>query len=430
METEPKNQPEALNPPENKESAEDLEIARLRTVFGADDAKFSIENAGSDEPKFTVHKKIQVEQNNKPPAEMNLFVEGRHKKDEGVWQIDQGEISAAEGKLSFEKLIPKNHHLVVDPNKEDFYRASDNRISLSKLTNTDDVVVLLHEAGHAKDFNEHPDRRKEETFRTAVMIHENLSHKYSPEDLTRMIKNTSSQERTAWANAIKETRRSKLPLQEKIKERAAFSLATYDERIAGLHYRGSGPEQFMSSGQRKIMRTEQGKKELDNATLKLYGQRAQFITEHIEQETAVLPKNEVFFKSQEKEASYAVRFFGPGAMSVTKLSKHGPAKENLRSISAIVGSARIIHVNEKIDGDITESVNLDILDPKIATLKEAKTVHRIADELFSDVESEKPQLITQTFKALYPDATNQGSLKEMQATSRLYQELKGRSENT
>ncbi|KKP32510.1 MAG: hypothetical protein A2360_03960 [Candidatus Staskawiczbacteria bacterium RIFOXYB1_FULL_32_11] len=135
-------------------------------------------------------------------------------------------------KVSFSELCPDGVELFIGGLDGNSFKYSiskkeveDRRVELSQLMSPSDFVAMLHEIGHVKD------TLKRET---TDLYHKINVEKDLPDSQkwiqAEQLSSDASEERNAWAEAIKISRKFNLSIEKYIKDIAQKKLATYQER--------------------------------------------------------------------------------------------------------------------------------------------------------------------------------------------------------
>lgn len=218
-------------------------------------ARIEVFDADTDSARFVMSKKMEPREDEKgllpEGSVMTATMQGtRRKGTEGsYWEVTGAKFDMGSQTLRLKDILPEDFKLVLDKDKTDSCSSSSKAVSLSRLSEINNVVTLLHEAGHAH----HTELEEELAELKKTEISESESMDEVTEKFAKLVSIKQKCERDAWAFAHQTARRAGWPLQKIIRVQSAEALATYDVEPA-MQLLRANYDQFASSEQRRAMR--------------------------------------------------------------------------------------------------------------------------------------------------------------------------------
>ena len=123
----------------------------------AGDTRVEIVDANTNEPCFMMSKKMMPQEDEKQlmPAgsAMTVTMQGIRKREQegSYWEVTVAKFEMGGKTLKLEDILPEDCKLVLNKEETNAYLHPKKTVSLNRLSEIDDVVILLHEAGHARD---------------------------------------------------------------------------------------------------------------------------------------------------------------------------------------------------------------------------------------------------------------------------------------
>lgn len=468
--------PNQLNNPESTEGQENIEKQagvevhlkeqELYQMLGSPEAgvnRIEVFDSETNKARFVVSKKMIPQEGEKDlmpeGSALTVTMQGTRRQEEAnnYWEVTDAKFDLNGKVLMLKDILPEDCKLVLDKEKTNAYLPPKKLVSLNRLSEIDDVITLLHEAGHAQDPTFLEEQKKLE-------IPEDASMAWIEEQKMKLIANQQKYERDAWAKVHRIVRKAGWPIEKVLKNHSAKALATYDTDAAQQLMRGTTYEQFASSEQRKAMRSPE--KQQEATYLKELGGFTEDVPDAISHYLDIpldemLKKDEVRggksmkvdFRVSEENKNYILdvqQYEGErnehvNILSLTEIVSGQENEPNSISTVTITG-ARAASVMEgrlqNNEGEVQPKMetvfegSLGVLEADKSTQEPTKTYQK-AKGLLSNLDKETvgSRMVIETFRQMYSDAPEpaehdeqtgkQLSLEEkvayMKKESRLYQ---------
>lgn len=336
------------------------------------------------------------------------------------WNVKDLTFSDTKGSIDVCALLPDGVQLFIDPTKSNHYNFVTKEINIISIASAENVRTVLHEVGHALDYEKSPAKEGEFSAGSPRQMEEWVRDRYieKPEEVADLIKLGMTRERNAWAEAIHLARNNMPEIQGTIHEGSQECLKTYDRSMASAITRGSDAESFASSEQRAAMRNKE--KAADAMAMYLIGIKAKKLESQVESAVGVPIErlNDVHpniqFKDPDQEKVFFLQFPGRSILSV---SQYAPIGENGKYslTNALVGgleSAQMNHSAIELDSHGKVISETKLLNGKIEVLKEAGESENVSITyvVVSDVLDRlgEPRVneafLIQAFRDVYSDA--------------------------